>query len=605
MCGIVGYVGKKEANGILLDGLEALEYRGYDSAGVYLPEVGSCKAVGPVKNLRTAMAFAAKQQSGIAHTRWATHGKPSEANAHPHTGTGKVWAVHNGIIENHDELRRGLEKLGRKFSSQTDTEVIPHLVEMAMEAGATFEEAVFDMLPKLKGTYGLALMHADKPDFIVAARMGSPLVIGVAKDGRLVSSDTAPIVRHTREVVYMRDGDIAFIEGDSHQIFSIHRERLPRKNESIPHDIDSAQKGGYAHFMEKEIMESPDVVRNALRGRIVLEEGKVKLGGLERFEEKLSAAKRIVLVGCGTSYYAALVGKYLIEDIARIPVDAEIGSELRYRNAVFVPGTVLVALSQSGETADTLEAVREAKRKGAFTIGIVNVVGSSIARETDAGIYNHAGPEVSVASTKAFVSQVTALAMLAVFLGTGRDLNLSERKALLSELSEIPNKIEAMFIRKDEIRRIAQKYASAPSMLYIGRKYMFPLAYEGALKLKEISYIHAEAHGAGELKHGPLALISEGFPVVALAPKGSVYEKTISNIQEAKARGADVIVVASEGDRAIGKLANEIIRIPKVDERLAPILAAVPLQLFAYYAALSRGHNVDRPRNLAKSVTVE
>ena len=438
MCGIVAYVGKRDAKEILLDGLQALEYRGYDSAGLFIPSLGAVKAVGPVKNLRAKLApsgragAAAKlSQSGIDHTRWATHGKPTEANAHPHTGTGKVWVVHNGIVENYAELKEALVKRGDIFSSETDTEVIPHLVESAMAVGATFEKAVFETLPKLRGTYGLAVMHADDPDTIIAARMGSPLLIGVAKDGRFIASDASPVVRHTREVVYMKDGDVAILTKDSHEIFSLDRRKLSRENESIAEDFEAARKDGYAHFMEKEIMESADVVRNAIRGRMVAKDGLVKLGGLEAFEERLRSAKRIILVGCGTSYYAAQVGAYLIEDMARIPVTAEIGSELRYRNPVITGDTVLVALSQSGETADTLEAIREAKRKGAFTLGIVNVVGSSIARETDAGIYNHAGPEISVASTKAFISQVAALTLLAVFLGGQRDMPLADRRKVL------------------------------------------------------------------------------------------------------------------------------------------------------------------------------
>lgn len=605
MCGIIGYIGKKEARNILLDGLETLEYRGYDSAGAFLAKEGAFKAVGPVKNLRGKMAKGMRGTSGIAHTRWATHGKPSEANAHPHTGKGKVWVVHNGIIENYQELRQELSSHGSHFSSETDTEAIPRLIERAIDSGLSFEEAVLDTLPRLRGTYGLAIMHADAPEKIIAARMGSPLIIGVAPDGRFVASDAAPLIRHTRDVVYMKDGDVALLTKDSHEVFSVQRQAIARKNESLEQDFGVADKMGYEHFMEKEIMEAPEVLRSVIRGRIVATEGRVKLGGLEASEQRLREADRIILVGCGTSYYAAMVGTYLIEDLARVPVQAEIGSELRYRNPVFTAKTVLVALSQSGETADTLEAVRDAKRQGAFTIGIVNVVGSSIARETDVGIYNHAGLEVSVASTKAFISQVAALVLLAVFLGQDRGLSLASRKSILSELECIPDKISSILKTKASIRALAIRFAERDNMLFIGRRYMLPLAYEGALKLKEVSYVHAEAYGAGELKHGPLSLIDDSFPVVVLAPKDSVYSKTVSNIREIQARGGEIIGIGTEGFMDFEGSRENHIEIPETLEMLSPLLAAISLQLFAYYIAVARGVNVDRPRNLAKSVTVE
>ncbi|MBI5134373.1 MAG: glutamine--fructose-6-phosphate transaminase (isomerizing) [Candidatus Taylorbacteria bacterium] len=605
MCGIIAYIGKDRVKDVLLDGLEALEYRGYDSAGLYIAGAGPIKAVGPVANLRKKAALMPDGNLGIAHTRWATHGKPSEANAHPHTGRGSIWAVHNGIIENHSELRQKLMGEGRVFASETDSEVVPHLIERAMERGASFEDAVFETVRVLKGAFGLAIAHRDAPDRMVAVRMGSPLVIGVARGGRIIASDAAPVIRHTRDVVYLKDGDVAIVSADSHRIFSFLKEAVSREGETVPFGAEEAKRGGYEHFMLKEIMEGPEVLRNAIRGRIAKDGWRVKLGGLESNDERLRSIERVVIAGCGTSYYAGVVGKYLIESLADIPVEADIASELRYREPILTPKTLLIALSQSGETADTLEAVREAKRKGAFTLGIVNVVGSSIARETDAGIYNHAGPEVSVASTKAFISQTAVLALVALFLGSQRNLGASRRKEVLEELSALPEKMERILANRGLVERIAKRYAESGSMLYIGRKYMMPLAYEGALKLKEVSYIHAEGYGAGELKHGPLALVSESFPVFALAPRDSVYEKTLSNMEEVRARGADVIALVTEGDAEASRIAKETIEIPETIECLYPALAAVPLQLFAYYAAVARGLNVDRPRNLAKSVTVE
>lgn len=606
MCGIIGYVGIGKAEEVLLDGLETLEYRGYDSAGIFMPRLGVVKAVGAVKNLRALIVTQeSNDSSGIGHTRWATHGKPSNINAHPHTGIGKVWLVHNGIIENYKELKTELVQQGRVFRSDTDTEVIPHLIESFMERGETFEKAVFMVLPKLKGTYGLAIMHVDIPEKILIARMGSPLVIGISKNGRFVASDISPLLRHTRDVVYMKDGDVAFITKDSHEVFSLTQEKIDRKEETVAENFEEAKKGGYEFFMEKEIMESPEVVQNALRGRIIMNDGRVKLAGLEVFEEKLRTARRIVLVGCGTSYHAALVGKYLIENLSRVSVEVEIGSELRYREPVFTPDTILVALSQSGETADTLEALRDAKRKGIFTFGIVNVVGSSIARETDAGIFTHAGPEVSVASTKAFISQVVTLTIFAIFLGSQRGLSLEERKKVLKELDLIPKKIELILKSAESIKKIAEIYSLKHNALFIGRKYMLPLAYEGALKLKEVSYVHAEGYGAGELKHGSLALVEKGFPVIALIPRDSVYEKMLSNIQEVRAREGDIISIITMGDFEAKSISTHVIEIPETVECLYPILAAIPVQLLAYYTALHRGLDVDHPRNLAKSVTVE
>jgi len=610
MCGIFAYTGKNKAAPILVDGLKSLEYRGYDSAGIYCPESGSVKSVGAVDNLRIKIPKDMKGQSGIAHLRWATHGEPTEVNAHPHHDcTDSVWIVHNGIIENYRGLKEMLTKAGHTFTSDTDTEVLAHLVEKNLKAQKgkkkDFEKAVLSSLNEVRGTYGAVFAYAHEPEKIIAARMGAPVVVGLGEHENFIASDPSPILRHTKNVIYLHDGEVAVITPDSHSIYSLDHTKIDRKSEVIEWSPDQVKKDGYDHFMLKEIMEGPEVVRNTLRGRLIPAEGLAKLGGLESVAERLRTVKRIIIVGCGTAYYAALTGEYMLEEYAGIPVEVEVGSEFRYRKPIMDSETVLLAISQSGETADTLEAIREAKRKGILTLGIVNTVGSTIARETDAGIFNHAGPEIGVASTKAFISQLTALALLTIFLGRQRSMSLVTGKRIAEELLALPDKMKQILSHKDAVKELAAKYADSRDFLYIGRKYNYAIAFEGALKLKEVSYVHAEGYGAGEMKHGPLAMIDEHFPTVAIALKDSVYEKMVSNIQEIKARKGKVIAITTEGNDDLAFMANDIIHIPKTIEALSPILSIIPLQLFAYYFAVHKKLNVDRPRNLAKSVTVE
>ncbi|OGG55990.1 glutamine--fructose-6-phosphate aminotransferase [Candidatus Kaiserbacteria bacterium RIFCSPHIGHO2_01_FULL_55_37] len=608
MCGIFAYTGNKgkEAGGVLLDGLLSLEYRGYDSAGIFTPESGSVRSPGAVAELRKKMPKDFAGKSGIAHLRWATHGEPTEKNAHPHGSCdGEIWVVHNGIIENFKELKAKLERAGHTFSSDTDTEVLTHLIEEHLKHEKSFEKAALAALNEVRGTYGIALQYKKEPDRIIAARMGSPIVLGLGDGEHFIASDPTPILPHTRKVVFLEDGEVAVISPDGHRIFKLDSTKVKRDATDIDWSAEAAQKGGYEHFMLKEIMEGPEVIENTLRGRLIPEKGLAKLGGLETVAKQLEKIDRIIIVACGTASYAAQVGEYMLEEHARIPVEVEIGSEFRYKKPVVNERTAVLAISQSGETLDTLEAVREGKRHGALTLGIVNAVGSTIARETDAGVYNHAGPEVSVASTKAFLSQLTALALFTIFLGRQRGMTAAQGKEIARALKELPKKIQAILDTKEEIQKLAKKYAHARDFLYIGRKYNYPIAYEGAIKLKEISYIHAEGCGAGEMKHGPIAMIDENFPTMAIAPKDSMYEKMISNIHEIKARKGPVIAVATEGDKEIAKLADDVIYVPETLEMLSPILNVVPLQLFAYYFAKEKGLNVDRPRNLAKSVTVE
>jgi glucosamine--fructose-6-phosphate aminotransferase (isomerizing) len=614
MCGIFAYTGDKEAAPILLDGLASLEYRGYDSAGIYLPASGGVKAVGAVNALRGKLPSKFEGTSGIAHLRWATHGEPTEVNAHPHKDCGgDVWVVHNGIIENHKELRKSLEDAGHTFVSDTDTEVLAHLVEekLSAQGGSSsggkkdFEKAALAALNDVRGTYGIALQYKRDPSRIIAARMGAPVVLGLGDGENFIASDASPILRHTRQIVFLEDGEVAVITPESHTILKLDASSVERTPTEVDWSAEEAQKQGYEHFMLKEIMEGPEVIENTMRGRIIEKEGRAKLGGLEGVADQLREMERIIIVGCGTAYYAGLIGEYMLEEHAGMPVEVELGSEFRYRTPVLNQKTILLAISQSGETADTLEAIREGKRKGALTLGIVNTVGSTIARETDAGVYNHAGPEIGVASTKAFVSQMTALALLTMFLGRQRAMSAAESKAISKELKLLPAKIQKILDGREAIETLAKKYASARDFLYLGRKYNYPIAFEGALKLKECSYIHAEGCGAGEMKHGPLAMIDENFPTMAIAPRDSVYEKMLSNIQEIKARKGPVIAVATEGDSEIGKLADDVMHVPETIEMLSPILSVVPLQLFAYYFAREKGYDVDRPRNLAKSVTVE
>jgi len=605
MCGIFGYVGERKAVPILLDGLKDLEYRGYDSAGIFVPS-GVFKAVGPVQELRNKIKKIPADLVGISHTRWATHGLPTEKNAHPHGSFSKeIWMVHNGIIENYKELKEVLLKKGHKFKSDTDSEVLVHTIEEELNGSGDIEKAVTKALRKVQGTYGIALVHKNEPDKVLVARMGSPIVLGIGNGENFVASDPSAILKHTKNVIYLEDGEYAVLEKDKYKVSTLDHKKLDRKPDVIEWDLDQVKKDGYDHFMMKEIMEAPKVLEDSMRGRVVEETGEAKLGGLESVKDKLREVKRIIIVGCGSTYYAGQIGKYLIEEYAGIPCEVELGSEFRYRKTVFDEGTALLAISQSGETADTLASIKEAKRRGLLVLGVVNAVGSTIARETDAGIYNHAGPEIGVASTKAFLSQMEVLVLLSLFLGRQRDLSVKEGQEIIKELKLLPKKINKILNNKNEIKRIAKKYSKYENFLYVGRGYNFPIAYEGALKLKEVSYVHAEGYGAGEMKHGPIAMIEPSFPTVAVALKDSVYEKMISNMEEIRARKGKILAIATEGDSKIEDVANDVIYIPKTLETLSPILSVVPMQLLGYYIGVGRGYNVDRPRNLAKSVTVE
>ncbi len=605
MCGIVGYIGEKGAIDILLDGLRHLEYRGYDSAGlVILNDMPSLiKKEGKVADLEEIIKTKIKGNIGIAHTRWATHGMPTSANAHPHSDCkDEIFVVHNGIIENYKLLKKNLIENGHIFKSETDTEVLAHLIEENYEGN--LEEGVDVALSHVIGTYGIAVISKHEPDKIVAARYGSPLIIGLGNNENIIASDPSAILRHTRQVVYLEEGEIVVVKKDG---FTSRGERAIKDRISLLEwEIEQAERGGFPHFMLKEIYEAPKVIKDSIRGRLIPEEGLSKLGGLEDVRNRLAQIERLIIVGCGTAYYAGLIGEYILEEYGAIPTEVEYASEFRYRKPILErEKTALLAISQSGETADTLEALREAKRKGVLTMGIVNVVGSTIAREADCGVYNHAGPEIGVASTKAFVSQVSVLSLLSLMLGRQREMSLVIGQRIARELQELPLKVDEILKQNDKIRDIAEKYKNYKDFLYLGRKYNYPIALEGALKLKEVSYIHAEGYPAGEMKHGPLALIDETFPTIAICLKDSVYEKVHSNLEEIKARKGKIIVVATEGDSDVDCITSDIIYIPKTLEMLSPILSVIPLQLFAYYVAVSLGRNVDKPRNLAKSVTVE
>ena len=611
MCGIVGYLGKNNALPVLIDGLRRLEYRGYDSSGIALMTGGEAvftvKSVGRIKDLEDKLGQSGMNRAGnlgIAHTRWATHGKPTEANAHPHTDcTDKIWLVHNGIIENYKELKNRLEASGHNFRSETDTEVIAHLIEEEYKGNLT--EALIKVLPMLKGTYGLVLYHTDEPNKILAARCGSPLVIGLGEEQTIIASDVSAIVNHTRQIIYLDDGEVAEINGNGLKIINLKNQEIDKKIDSIDWDIAECEKKGYPHFMLKEIFEQPETIKDSLRGRTILEEGKVKLGGLDNLLNELRQIDKINIAACGTARYAGLVGEYMLEEYAGVSTEVDYASEFRYRKPVLDNKTIVITLSQSGETADTLAAVREAKEKGSLTLGIVNAVGSSIARETDAGVYNHIGPEISVASTKAFTSQVTILTLLTVLLGRQRQMSLVTGQRIIKELLALPEKIKKVLELNDQIKSIAKKYYQVEHFAFLGRKYNQAVAYEGALKLKEISYIHAEGFPSGEMKHGAIALIDEKFPSLFIAPVDSVYEKNLSNMQEIKSRGGKIIAITTQGNEKITDLADDVIYIPKTLEMLTPILSVIPLQLFAYHMAVLRGCDVDKPRNLAKSVTVE
>ena len=613
MCGIVGYVGNKKAKGVLLEGLKRLEYRGYDSAGICVHHAGwlhVCKSPGRISVLeercRENQAIDAGT-IGIALTRWATHGEPNEANAHPHfDDTGRICLVHNGIIENFATLKQFLITKGHVFRSDTDTEVLAMLVgEFYKDGAQTLEDAVRAALGEVTGTYGIAVMCADEPDKIVAARRGSPLIVGVGSDEYIVASDASAIIEHTVNVVYLNDGELVVISRDGMRTMTLDNVPVLKQTQQIEWSLEQIAKGGFEHFMLKEIFEQPEVVRTSLRGRLDVREMRILLGGLSGVSRDLVKTRKLILTACGTAWHAGLVGEYLFEDLARIPTEVEYASEFRYRNPIIDDGTTLIAISQSGETADTLAALREAKEKGALVLGIVNVVGSTIARETDAGVYLHAGPEIGVASTKAFTCQIVVETLIALMLGRRRFMSQSMMEHYIRSLSEIPDKIRRVLEQADHIRRVIEEYVGRENWLFLGRGYNYPVALEGALKLKEISYIHSEGLPAAEMKHGPIALIHEGMPVVFIAPRSATYDKIIGNIQEVRARRGCVIAVATEGDEQIRQYADHTIYVPDCPAPLSPLLTVIPLQLKAYYAAVARGCNVDNPRNLAKSVTVE
>ncbi|HET7692416.1 MAG TPA: glutamine--fructose-6-phosphate transaminase (isomerizing) [Gemmatimonadota bacterium] len=609
MCGIIGYIGTKQATPILLEGLRRMEYRGYDSAGLAIINgkgVHIAKLPGRIQGLEDLVQSDPPTGTiGLAHTRWATHGPPTQVNAHPHTCCNdRIAVVHNGIIENAGALRERLAERGHVFKSETDTEVIAHLIEEEYEGD--LGDAVRAALRHVEGTYGLVVLSQDSPDELVAARMGSPLLVGI-NDGELfVASDAAAIVGHTRRVIYLDDGEMVTLSRSGYQMRDLENTHVDKTIDEISWDLKEIEKGGYPHFMLKEIYEQPEAIRNAMRGRLQLSEGTAVLGGLSHIDEEgWRGFERIVLTACGTSWHAALVGEYLLEDATRIPTEVEYASEFRYRNPVIDERTAMFAISQSGETADTLAAVREGQRRGGRVLGIVNVVGSSIARATDGGIYIHAGPEIGVASTKAFTCQITVLALLTLFLGRRRHLSAERGRELAEAMWQLPEQLQQVLERDDLIREIAEQYCEATNFLYLGRGLNFPVALEGALKLKEISYIHAEGYPAAEMKHGPIALIDQNMPVVVVATRDSVYSKVLSNVEEVKARRGRVLAIVNDGDSDVARLADHVIEVPETDDMLTPILSVVPLQLLAYHIAVLRGCDVDKPRNLAKSVTVE
>src|SRR5215510_1074278 len=581
MCGIVGYVGHRECLPILIEGLKRLEYRGYDSAGVAIHKDGQLQIVKAAGKIRQLEERLKKQplagRFGMGHTRWATHGEPNDINAHPHTDEAKnVALVHNGIIENFATLKAALIAEGHSFTTDTDTEVLAHLIEKYLKRGLKLERAVGAALRDVEGTYGLVVMAASEPGVMVGARNGSPMVLGIADGEYYLASDVAAIVEHTRQVIYLDDGEMGVLTPDGFHTATIAHERVEKEVHDVDWDLSQIEKGGFEHFMLKEIMEQPDAVRNATRGRLIVEEGLARLGGLNLTSEQLRDVKRIIILGCGTSWHAGLIGEYMLEEFARIPVEVEYASEFRYRNPIIDEGTLVLVISQSGETIDTLAAMREARRRGSRVLGIVNVVGSTIARESDGGVYIHAGPEIGVASTKAFTSQVTVLALLTLMLGRQREMSREDGIELAQALDRIPEQIERILERSDAVKTIAQKYAQRNNFIYLGRGYNFPVALEGALKLKEISYIHAEGYPAAEMKHGPIALIDENMPVVFLCPRDSAYEKVINNMMEVRARKGRIIAIATEGDNEVSGLADHVLYIPQTLPMLQPILSVVP-----------------------------
>ncbi len=622
MCGIVAYLGEKSAQPILVEGLKRLEYRGYDSAGVALLGAGAIKikkASGRISALEEILDEPSSADTvGLGHTRWATHGEPNQTNAHPHPDwTGKIAVVHNGIIENYATLRTWLESEGVEFASETDTEVIANLIGYFYNKGdgdeesrrtdgqSRFEWAVQRALRELHGTYGLAILCADFPDTLIGAKKGSPLILGVGENEYILASDAAAIVEHTKQAVYLADNEMVTITPKGFRTKTIDNVPITKELSEIEFSLEQIALGGFAHYMLKEIFEQPESLRMCLRGRLDTTNSKIKLGGIANYLREFTRTKRVILTACGTAWHAGLVGEFLFEQLARIPTETEYASEFRYRNPIIEDGTVVIVISQSGETADTLAAVEQAKERGAAVLGIVNVVGSSIARATDSGVYLHAGPEIGVASTKAFTAQVAVLAMLAIELGRRRHISSAEAQNCIEQLSQIPEKIERVLEQSDNIKQIAAANANRENWLFLGRGFNYPVALEGALKLKEISYIHAEGLPAAEMKHGPIALIVDGMPAVFIATAGPQYDKIMGNIAEVRARGGKTIIVATEGDENVKQYADHLITVPQVPEMFGPMLTVVPLQLLAYHAAVLRGHDVDKPRNLAKSVTVE
>lgn len=614
MCGIVAYIGEKEAYPIILKGLKRLEYRGYDSAGIALINndgLFNYKRKGKVSELENyAESKDTSGTIGIGHTRWATHGLPNDVNAHPHlSGNDEIAIIHNGIIENYDALKKGLIARGHVFKSETDTEVLVHLIEdIKANENVSLAESVRLALNNVVGAYAIVVMEKNNPNQLVAAKKSSPLVVGIGNSGSFyLASDATPIVEYTKEVVYLEDEEIAILDRTKGmRLYNIQAQEKTPYIQELELQLEELEKGGYEHFMLKEIHEQPRSIQDCFRGRLNVDKGWVGLGGIKDYEQKLANAKRIVMVACGTSWHACLVGEYLFEDLARIPVEVEYASEFRYRNPIIDEGDIVIAVSQSGETADTIAALELAKSKGATILGICNVVGSTISRITDAGSYTHAGPEIGVASTKAFTAQVTVLTLMALAIGHKRGtINESKFRRMISELELIPDKVAEVLTQNDLIEQISAVYKDAQNALYLGRGSSFPVALEGALKLKEISYIHAEGYPAAEMKHGPIALIDENMPVFVIATQGTSYEKVVSNIQEVKARKGKVIAIVTRGDEQVKEMADHIIEIPETDEHLIPLLATIPFQLLSYHIAVMRGCNVDQPRNLAKSVTVE
>ena len=608
MCGIVGYIGKNEALPVLVGGLKKLEYRGYDSSGIAVIDDGKIETVrasGKISALEKNLKEHPVHGSiGIAHTRWATHGAPTVENAHPHQSfDGNISIVHNGIIENYAILKKKLQAEGVVFKSETDTEVVAHLI--ARYYKGNLKEAVLKAISLIEGTFGLAVICKSEPGTLIGARRGSPLILGIGQDEFYLASDVSAIIMHTQKVVYLDDNDIVEIKNDGYNLLNTHSQPVQHEVQDVEFDADAIAKGGFAHFMLKEIFEQPEVLRNTMRGRLLNAEGNAKLAGLDTNIKELRNINRIIITACGTSYYAGMVGEYMIEDLAGVPVEVEYASEFRYRNPIIKPGTLVLAISQSGETADTLAALKEAQQKGATALAICNGVGSTIARTSDGGVYLHAGPEIGVASTKAFTSQVTVLAMIALLLGRQRRLSFESGADIVKAMQDLPAQVEQTLKLSDQIAGIANKYVKANNFLYLGRHFNYPVAMEGALKLKEISYIHAEGYPAAEMKHGPIALIDENMPVVVIAPKDALFDKVISNVREIKARGGKVIAISTDDCHPLDEIADHLIKVPKTIPMLMPIVTCIPLQLLAYHIAVLRGNDVDQPRNLAKSVTVE